>query len=43
LQIVHDLDRKVLRLPLEERGEIFEVWLVMERQDAVGATCFDHT
>jgi len=43
LQIVHDLHRKVLGLSPEERGEIVDVWLMMERQDAVGATCCHYT
>jgi hypothetical protein len=42
LQVVHDLHGEVLRLSLEERGEITDVWLMMERQDTVRAACLDY-
>jgi hypothetical protein len=42
LQVVHNLHREVLRLSLEERAEIINVRLTMERQDAVRAACLDY-
>jgi len=42
LQVVHDFHGEVLGLSPEERGEIIDAWLTMERQDAVRAACLDN-